>query len=644
MGFIELEELVGKAWHRWAGDAPSYPKYTDAAVHLDELRGALPVFFRSLGGPRAVRLATGTEEGSRHRLTFRQRLGLGQEEPMHRADLNAERLLLPESIACFPERELNRRLYYWLTAWLAHADEPKNPPADPLQADVALLAEARETTRRLLEAWPGLARLHHLLGSAVRRIRPARELPPWESGVEETVIALLGGPAPSSGEGGVVWAVLHGADMNTLGAPRGYQSFLPVPLWGRISELSPSSVAPRDDQEAGLGGDAPPASERRLKARRLKTDQADRRDPLILNRFEYLLSIAEMLNLNRMVEDDEEGQARKAAESLDELSIGETSKRAASRLKAELELAPQAVEDATLSGEHTYPEWDFKRNAYLPDHCRVVATVASAAESGADDWQPDVEARRRIRAVKRQFEALRPRHRLCPAQADGDDLDLNALIRTRADLVATGAASDRLYLQSRNVDRDFAVSVLFDASLSTDSWVDNRRILDIEKESVLALSRGLEACGDDHCVLAFSSRTRREVKVQTLKAFGEPSAKHLAQRLGALKPGHYTRIGAALRHAAAGLELRPNRHRLLLLLTDGKPNDSDHYEGRFGVEDTRRAVQEARRAGLLVFGITVDTKAREYFPYLFGPGGYAVVSRPARLPSALPLLYRQITG
>lgn len=102
-------------------------------------------------------------------------------------------------------------------------------------------------------------------------------------------------------------------------------------------------------------------------------------------------------------------------------------------------------------------------------------------------------------------------------------------------------------------------------------------------------------------------------------------------------------MGAAIRHVVTHLAERPNRHRLLLLLTDGKPNDLDHYEGRYGLEDTRRAIREARRAGLAVFGITVDRKARDYFPYLFGRGAYAIVGRLSRLPHALPALYRQIT-
>jgi nitric oxide reductase NorD protein len=103
-------------------------------------------------------------------------------------------------------------------------------------------------------------------------------------------------------------------------------------------------------------------------------------------------------------------------------------------------------------------------------------------------------------------------------------------------------------------------------------------------------------------------------------------------------------MGAAVRHAARRLAERPRGHRLLLLLTDGKPNDADHYEGRYAVEDTRMAIREARRAGARVFGITVDREAREYFPYVFGPGAYAIFPDISRLPIALPAIYRQVAA
>ena len=115
-------------------------------------------------------------------------------------------------------------------------------------------------------------------------------------------------------------------------------------------------------------------------------------------------------------------------------------------------------------------------------------------------------------------------------------------------------------------------------------------------------------------------------------------------RIGALKPGFYTRLGAAIRHSTAELSRQARRRRLLLIITDGKPNDLDHYEGRHGIEDSRMAVQEARRAGHAVFGITVDRNGKAWFPRIFGRGGFALVPDPDKLVEALPKIYSEIVG
>ena len=140
-----------------------------------------------------------------------------------------------------------------------------------------------------------------------------------------------------------------------------------------------------------------------------------------------------------------------------------------------------------------------------------------------------------------------------------------------------------------------------------------------------------------------TSRRRTSVTVSTIKEFDEPLDRRIIRRIEALTPGQYTRIGAAVRHVTTELAERPQRHKLLLLLTDGKPNDIDHYEGRYGIEDTRMAIREARKAGLRVFGVTIDENARDYFPHIFGRGAYSIVRDIARLPAALPAIYRQIT-
>ena len=217
-------------------------------------------------------------------------------------------------------------------------------------------------------------------------------------------------------------------------------------------------------------------------------------------------------------------------------------------------------------------------------------------------------------------------------------------MRDLADRRAGGPGTERLFVDARSTARDLSVAVLMDVSLSTDAWLQDRRVLDVEKSALLALTHGLTACGDEHAIFTFTSRRRSRVNVSTVKDFDEALDAKVIRRIQALKPGQYTRIGAALRHVVAQLADRPHRHRLILLLTDGKPNDIDHYEGRYGIEDTRVAIREARKAGVRVFGVMVDEHAREYFPYLFGRGAYAIFPSVARLPLALPAIYRHITS
>jgi nitric oxide reductase NorD protein len=424
-----------------------------------------------------------------------------------------------------------------------------------------------------------------------------------------------------------------------LRAPAGYRRLLLPPVWGVVEAGDSGSPRPDDNADLESSADGPQESSP-FAAKREENEQSERDDPLILNRFEKILGWSEMVNINRPTEDEEEDAARRAADDHDHLSLGRQQRKPATRLKLELELAPSAAGRGELAGGLTYPEWDFRRSSYHPDFCRVIECTAGIE---GEEWRPDDATRRRIRHVRRQFEALRPRRQLQRRQLDGFELDTDAAVRARSELAATGVGSEQIFEAHRSTERDLAVVILTDASLSTDAWVDNRRVLDVEKEAMLVLAHGLAGCGDAYALYTFTSRRREDVRVETIKTFDERLGDTVERRIAALRPGAYTRIGTALRHVARQLRDRPEAYRLILLLTDGKPNDMDHYEGRYGIEDTRMAVREARRSGLRVFAITIDKKARDYVPYLFGRGGYAIISHVARLPSALPLLYRHVT-
>jgi len=632
---LELEERVGGLWHRLVGDRASWPSHPAAEVRLDAVRGRLAVFFRGLGGDRGIQITGASARDSEHRLSWRQRVGMDRER-LVTASRDEVSLALPDAIAVFAEAELNHALYFWLAAYFAVLEPPVAREADPLRADLAGLIRARTATRAVLAAFPGLAASHARLAAALAASRPARSLDGAEKAVEAVVMELLGGTVVASPYRA---AVMEG-QVPPVEAPRGYRPFLPVPLWGEALHMLPGS-APRGDTDPAEGdsGGAEDDQDKRRHAERRQQDQANRKDPLLLNRFEKILAFAEMVNVDRGIDDTDEEEARKAADDLDTMTLTQHSRKAATRLKFDLDLPPEATDTTRLTGTHLYPEWDYRAQAYHPAHCAVL--VGAAPEEG-EGWVPDDQAKRRIRTVRRQFEALRTRPVVLRGQADGGELDTDQVVRARCDLVASGMGSDRVWLQRRSMERDLSVALLVDASLSTDAWVENRRVLDVEKEALAVFSHGLAACGDPFAVFTFTSRKRSWVKLDTVKDFDEPFGDQAMRRIGAIRPGYYTRIGAALRHTAKRLEERPNRHRLLLVLTDGKPNDIDHYEGRYGVEDTRKAVQEARAKGLGVFGITIDQKAQSYFPHLFGRGSFAIINHVAQLSAALPRIYRQL--
>ncbi len=638
LDFLEYEEKVGRFWHRLVGEAASSPRFEDAAVSFDEIEGSLPVFFRAIGGDAGLELVASTARDSGHRLTWRQRIGM-ERERLDRAERHETRILLPERIASFPERDLNRQLYLWLAAFFAMGGG--TAAGVDLRSDLARLHDAHHRTAHVLASLPGLASTYADLAAWTLRLRPTRRLPKTEADVEHVIRVLLGEGTDGDHDDNLLTLVTaHRLNLDGIDSPNSYRPFLPVPLWGIFLSLGTDQSTSSNSDEPDTG-DAHEDSAKRKRAARQQPDEVEKNDPLTLvNKGDLLLLAAEMVKVSRAEDEEKPDAARKALGDMDQLTLGDSDEKVSAPLRIELDLAARGVDETRAAGPLTLPEWHYRKAVYLPDHCAI---DARPAEEEGERWTPDPAARTRIRHVRRQFEAFRPRREVLHRQLDGSELDMDAVVRARTDRSATGRLSDKIYLDVRNRARDLAAAVLVDVSLSTDAWVDESRVLDVEKEALTALAHGLEACGDSFGIWSFTSTRRHHVRVAGIKAFDEKLAGAPLRRIAALRPGAYTRMGAAIRYVQHVLaEDRPERHRLLLILSDGKPHDIDHYDGRFGIEDTRKAVQEARQAGTAVFAITVDRDASAYIPYLFGRGGYALVSQIDRLVPALPAIYRQL--
>jgi nitric oxide reductase NorD protein len=286
--------------------------------------------------------------------------------------------------------------------------------------------------------------------------------------------------------------------------------------------------------------------------------------------------------------------------------------------------------------EHVcYPEWDYRIQAFR----HPGATVRlREAPPGAQQWVDDTLAEHRtlLVAIRQRFAALRPRRTLRRRQSDGDDIDLEACVESLANLRAGWPMTQELYCSQQRTRRDMAILLLIDVSGSTDGWMSNsRRVIDVEREALLLVCLALGAMGEPFAVQAFSGNGPAAVSLWDIKHFDEPYSPAVSLRIAALEPDQYTRTGAALRHASASLMREGATHRLLLLLSDGKPNDGDLYEGRYGLEDTRQAVTEAKLQGISPFCLAVDRQAAGYLPTVFGANHYALLSTPTNLPTVL---------
>lgn len=296
--------------------------------------------------------------------------------------------------------------------------------------------------------------------------------------------------------------------------------------------------------------------------------------------------------------------------------------------------AGDAMEPLTRD-DVVYPEWDHALRQYRRD--AVIVRVRPARET-VPDWAKQTlqEHAALVRRVRERFERLRARRTRLPRQREGDELDLAACVRALVDARSGHNVDDRLYIDVRPARRELAILLLVDVSGSTDTLVTKTlQVIDVEKVALLLTTEALDALGDRYAMVSFSGKGAKSVHLTTIKGFAERNGPAVRGRISALAPEANTRLGAAIRHATALLDAQSAGHRLLLILSDGKPNDIDAYQGSYGIEDSRQAINEARARDVFPFCLTVDHEESAYLKRIFGPSGYAILPKPEHLPRVL---------
>ena len=531
-------------------------------------------------------------------------------------------IVLPSRIAA-PDgldaaRERYRLLAIERAMRIVRGSDAVAPSGDRLERDLYLLAEGVSIDRDIAERAPGLAGALSKTRRAELSARlPLQQVPIAERAMESLLQAALAeevlresvvAPRTSSPQDSLAWARERAA---------------------RLRIESPASVRYSGVQGIGLWG-----------------DQAARIDPVAGGPQRSLLgdqrtaSASSVSREGRQAESGAEGDApgepspdgtrevtsESGAEDPGTVDPTSSTPAGGERAEAELRSDPAGIR---------YREWDEYAERFRPDEVTVHARIAAEHD---DAWATELLRAHAplVRQVRARFAPLRAQRTRLRAQSSGDELDLDACVAALVDVQRGQAPTDRLYRITKPARRSLAIMLLVDVSGSTSAQVaDGRTVLDVERLTLLLASEALEELGDPYAVLAFSGSGRSDVRVHTVKAFGEHDAALVRRRVSALTSARNTRLGAALRHATARLNAQPAERRLLLLLSDGQPNDVGGYQGSYAVGDSRHAVLEARASGVHLFCLTVDREEQEYLPHLFGVNGYRILRSPEQLPSAL---------
>jgi len=298
--------------------------------------------------------------------------------------------------------------------------------------------------------------------------------------------------------------------------------------------------------------------------------------------------------------------------------------------------APELASDR--KADFFYDEWDHHRNAYRRGWCHVYEMPVTPGD-GAFVRETRQRHAALIAQLKRKFEAVRGEDRIHGRQPEGEEVDLDALVEAVNDRKSGAEPSPRLFSRRVRNERSLAAMFMVDMSGSTKGWIN-----DAEREALVMLCESLEALGDAYAIYGFSGWTRTRCDIYRIKAFGDRYDDAVRARIDGIEAKDYTRMGVAIRHLTGLLAAQPARHKLLVTLSDGRPDDfGDEYRGTYGIEDTRRALQEARRQGIRGYCVTIDRQGADYLKHMVGPAGYTVLDDVRKLPVKIMDIYRKLT-
>lgn len=588
-----MDEKVGIFWDRYVTKKASR-LYEKAQVPLEGRAKSLKTFYHLFGGDKAKELHVTDKRLLNTSRTLLERFS-GKGKSFFLAWQDDKALYFPASLSYFNDKNLNDMHYYWLSAMLSRVDIKSNN----------IVNENKKVENLLINKYPGFKNFH----------KRAREF----LVVKYPELSYLN---PSSED---------------LIDDKSY----PNPLWIYPSDSNNKTLLDfNDEEEMGReDGKEDKTEVLKMKKKAQQIDDDKESDGLLLFLPESLMSLMEQVNVDRQENDSFDEDALYNAEELDEITLGRKDANLASRIKMDLDISSNSAEDYPLGKGYLRDEWDYKKKIYLKNYVSIKPQISINIVP--------LPLPKRLQKMMKKIQGELDLMELDRIKIDnlpyGDELNLDTWIDYKGQENHSNH-SQRFFQSFKKKTRDMATLILADISLSTEAGItQDIRVIDMIKDSLMVFSESLHRLQDKFGIYAFSSVKNKKVNFHIIKNFKEKYNNMVLGRIDAIKPGYYTRLGAAIRESAKVLDMQQSSNKLLLIISDGKPNDVDRYDGRYGIEDTKKAIQEVRKKGITPFCITIDVEAKEYLPYLFGKNSYAVIRDAKKLPKVVTQIYMNLT-
>lgn len=597
---LEFEENAGKSWEKYISKKANN-SYESEKVLFTSLSKSLKIFYHLMGGEKAKELHITDKRFIKSSRTVIEKLSFsGNTFFLPWQDEKA--IYLPASISLFDSKKRNEMLYFWLIAMAAKNTLHRGNT----------LEKNYFSSIKLVDTYSGFKEFYEYASNFL--INKNKRLSFLKS--------------------------LNAENLTNEDYLRSLDNY-PCPLWIYPSISKNSMYSDFEDEEEPQRGSEKPEKTETLEMKKEANKMDDKKETEGFLAFlpESIMSILEQVNVDRSEDDSFDEDALYNAEDLDEITLGQKKANLNARLKMDLNLTSNAKEEYPLGNGHFVDEWDYSKKDYLKNYVCIKPFLTTNIEP----LPLPAHLKKMVKKIEQELDLMELDRIKNSRLAYGDEINLDTWIDYKGHKNKSGH-HQKFYESFEKKTRDMSTLILADVSLSTESGITQEiRIIDMIKDGLIVFSEALNRLQDKFAIYTFSSLRNTKVNYEIIKNFNEPYTDNTRGRIDSIKPGYYTRLGGAIRESIKILDKQKTQNRLLLIISDGKPNDLDKYDGRYGIEDTKKAILEAKQLGITPFCITIDLESKEYLPYLFGKNGYVVVRESKKLPSVLPEIYMNLT-